>query len=202
MFEEIKLERITRETEIRLTLNLNGNGSADIDTGIGFFDHMLELFAYHGFMDLKIDVEGDLYVDEHHTVEDVGIVLAQALARAIGEKRGIKRYGDISLPMDEVLVQVVLDLGGRSYYQDDLEFSREMVGDFPVELLVEFFRALTNNSGMNLHIRMLRSGNAHHLIEACFKAVGRALDQALTIEERLGNNPLSTKGSLKEGENV
>ncbi|NLM97642.1 MAG: imidazoleglycerol-phosphate dehydratase HisB [Halanaerobiaceae bacterium] len=199
MFEEVKLERITGETEIRVSLNLKGKGSADIDTGIGFFDHMLELFAFHGFLDLEIDVEGDLYVDEHHTVEDVGIVLGQAIARALGEKKGIKRYGDVTLPMDETLVQVVLDLGGRPYYLDDLEFSREMVGDFPVELLAEFFRALTNNCGMNLHIRMLRSGNAHHLIEASFKAFGRALDQALTIEERLGDSPLSTKGSLKEG---
>lgn len=196
IFERIRLERITEETEVRLALNLNGSGKVDIDTGIGFFNHMLELFAFHGFIDLEIDVAGDLYVDEHHTVEDVGIVLGQAIAKAIGKKRGLRRYGDITLPMDEVLVQAVLDLGGRPYYQDDLEFHREMVGDFSVELLSEFFRALTNNCGMNLHIRMLRAGNAHHLIEACFKAAGRAFDQALTLEERLGNKPLSTKGTL------
>ncbi|MFI5358797.1 MAG: imidazoleglycerol-phosphate dehydratase HisB [Halanaerobiales bacterium] len=192
----VEIERKTKETEIRLKINLWGSGNTDIDTGIGFFNHMLELFAYHGFIDLALNVKGDLYVDEHHTVEDVGIVLGQAISKALGERKGIRRYGDVTLPMDETLVQVVLDLGGRPYYEDNLQFSREMVGDFPVELVEEFFRSLSNNAGMNLHILMHRGGNNHHLLEACFKAFGRALDQALTIEERLGDSPLSTKGSL------
>ncbi len=195
-FKEIELERNTKETAIKLKLDLNGSGKISIDTGIGFFDHILELFSYHGFIDMNIEVDGDLYVDEHHTVEDVGIVLGQAVSKALGEKAGIRRYGNYTLPMDETLVQVVLDLSGRPYYADNLEFSREIVGDFPVELFAEFFRALTNNCGMTLHIRMLRSGNAHHLIEACFKAFGRAFDQALEIDDRLGNKPMSTKGSL------
>lgn len=196
IFPMVEIERKTRETEVRLKINLWGSGNTDIDTGIGFFNHMLELFAYHGFIDLALNVKGDLYVDEHHTVEDVGIVLGQAISKALGERKGIRRYGDVTLPMDETLVQVVLDLGGRPYYQDNLEFSREMVGDLPVELVEEFFRSLSNNAGMNLHILMHRGGNNHHLLEACFKALGRALDQALTIEERLGDSPLSTKGSL------
>lgn len=195
-FPMVEIERNTKETEIRLKINLWGSGNTDIDTGIGFFNHMLELFAYHGFIDLALNVKGDLYVDEHHTVEDVGIVLGQAISKALGERKGIRRYGDVTLPMDETLVQVVLDLGGRPYYEDNLQFSREMVGDFPVELVEEFFRSLSNNAGMNLHILMHRGGNNHHLLEACFKAFGRALDQALTIEERLGDSPLSTKGSL------
>lgn len=195
-FPMVEIERKTKETEIRLKINLWGSGNTDIDTGIGFFNHMLELFAYHGFIDLALNVKGDLYVDEHHTVEDVGIVLGQAISKALGERKGIRRYGDVTLPMDETLVQVVLDLGGRPYYEDNLQFSREMVGDFPVELVEEFFRSLSNNAGINLHILMHRGGNNHHLLEACFKAFGRALDQALTIEERLGDSPLSTKGSL------
>lgn len=196
IFPMVEIERKTRETEVRLKINLWGSGNTDIDTGIGFFNHMLELFAYHGFIDLALNVKGDLYVDEHHTVEDVGIVLGQAISKALGERKGIRRYGDVTLPMDETLVQVVLDLGGRPYYQDNLEFSREMVGDLPVELVEEFFRSLSNNAGMNLHILMHRGGNNHHLLEACFKALGRALDQALTIEDRLDDSPLSTKGSL------
>ena len=196
IFPMVEIERKTRETEVRLKINLWGSGNTDIDTGIGFFNHMLELFAYHGFIDLALNVKGDLYVDEHHTVEDVGIVLGQAISKALGERKGIRRYGDVTLPMDETLVQVVLDLGGRPYYQDNLEFSREMVGDLPVELVEEFFRSLSNNAGMNLHILMHRGGNNHHLLEACFKALGRALDQALTIEDRLGDSPLSKTGRL------
>jgi imidazoleglycerol-phosphate dehydratase len=201
LYNPVELERKTKETTINLKLILAGHGEATIETGIGFFDHLLELFACHGFFDLGLKAAGDLYVDEHHTVEDVGIVMGQAIRNALGEKAGIRRYGEITLPMDETLVQVVLDLSGRPYFADNLEFSREKVGGFPVELFAEFFRALTNNSGMTLHIRMIRSGNAHHLIEACFKAFGRALDQALTRDERLGNRPLSSKGSLAEGDN-
>lgn len=195
----ITLERKTRETEISLKLELAGEGKSKVATGIGFFDHMLELFAFHGFIDLELEVNGDLAVDEHHTVEDVGIVLGQALQQALGDRRGLKRYSNITLPMDESLIQVVIDLSGRPYYCDDFSFRRERVGEFPVELLGEFFRALVNNAGMTLHFLMLRNGNAHHLLEACFKGFGRALDQASLPEQRLREKPLSTKGSLSEG---
>ncbi|MEJ6951356.1 imidazoleglycerol-phosphate dehydratase HisB [Natronospora cellulosivora (SeqCode)] len=197
-FKEIDLERITKETDIKLKLKLSASREIDIDTGIGFFDHMLELLAFHSFMDLELKVDGDLYVDEHHTVEDVGIVLGQAIKEALADKAGIKRYADITLPMDECLVQVALDLSGRAYYQDDLQFTRESVGDLPVELVEEFFRALSNNAGITLHIRAIRNGNAHHLIEACFKAFARAFDQAISIDDRLAGKPLSTKGMLGE----
>jgi imidazoleglycerol-phosphate dehydratase len=194
------LERKTKETEISLKLTLTGKGKSEIETGLGFFDHMLTLMNRHGFLDMELFVKGDLNVDEHHTVEDVGIVFGQALKKALGDKGGIRRYGEVTIPMDEVLVQVVLDLSGRPYYLDDLSFSREQVGDFPVELTGEFFRALASNAGMTLHIRVLRNGNTHHLIEACFKAFGKALDLAISPEPRLNEQPLSTKGSLGEGE--
>lgn len=196
----VKLTRKTTETDIEMILDLVGSGKTEINTGIGFLDHMLELFCCHGFIDLNLKVNGDLGVDEHHTVEDIGIVLGQGVRKQLKDSAGIRRYGDITLPMDECLVKVVLDLSGRPYYEDNLEFSREQVGDFPVELIAEFFRSFTNNGGITLHILMLRKGNAHHLIEGCFKAFGRALDQALMVEERLVNKPLSTKGSLGEGE--
>lgn len=195
----VEIERKTGETEINLKLNLSGTGKTHIDTGIGFFNHMLELLCFHGFIDLELVVRGDLKVDEHHTVEDTGIVLGQAIKKALGDKSGIRRYGNVTLPMDEVLVQVVLDLSGRPYYCDDLVFSRERVGEFPVELFAEFFRALAANSEMTLHFITLRNGNAHHLIEACFKAFGRALDQATRVDTRLQDKPLSTKGRLQEG---
>ncbi|QTL99053.1 imidazoleglycerol-phosphate dehydratase HisB [Iocasia frigidifontis] len=200
MSSMIKIERETAETSISLELELYGSGKAEIDTGIGFFDHMLNLISFHGFMDLKLTVQGDLEVDEHHTVEDVGIVLGQAIKKALGDKAGIKRYGNVTIPMDEVVMQVVLDLSGRSYYAADLEFSRECVGAFPVELFAEFFRSLSSNAGMNLHFMMIRGGNAHHVIEGAFKAFGRALDEATSIDQRIGNKALSTKGSLGEGD--
>ncbi len=194
------LERKTTETEIGLKLNLAGKGKGKIKTGLGFFDHMLNLMTRHGFMDMELSVKGDLHIDEHHTVEDVGIVLGQALKKALGDKGGIRRYGEVTIPMDEVLIQVIMDLSGRPFYLDDLTFSREQVGDFPVELIREFFRALASNAEMTLHIRVLRSGNTHHLLEACFKALGKALDLATSSEPRLNKQPLSTKGSLGEGE--
>ncbi|ACL68982.1 imidazoleglycerol-phosphate dehydratase HisB [Halothermothrix orenii] len=195
----VEITRKTKETKIKLNLDLDGQGRAKINTGIGFFDHMLELWAVHGFFDLVLSVEGDLEVDGHHTVEDTGIVLGEGLKKALGNKAGLKRYGNVIIPMDESLVLVSLDLSGRPYYEDDLVFNRTQVGGFPVELLEEFFRALTNNAGITLHIKMLRGKNTHHLIEACFKGFGRALDVALTGEERLNNTPLSSKGSLGEG---
>lgn len=197
---QAEISRKTAETDIDLKLDLNGTGKYKIDTGIGFFNHLLELFACHGFLDLVVRACGDLEVDEHHTVEDVGIVLGKALAKALGDKAGLTRYADLTLPMDETLVQVVIDLSGRPYYQDDLVFSREMVGGFPVELMGEFFRSLVYNAGITLHIRMLRGGNIHHLLEGCFKAFGRALGAASRQDSRLGNRVLSSKGTLGSGE--
>ncbi len=196
----VTIERNTAETEIKLSLNLQGEGKYNIDTGIGFFDHMLELWTRHGFFDLDLHVDGDLYVDGHHTVEDTGIVIGQAINKELGLKKGIKRYGDVILPMDECLVIVAVDLGGRSYYNSDLNFNRENVGNFPVELFDEFFIALTANANFNLHFKMLKGGNTHHMLEACFKGFARAFDKAVQAEPRLGKNPLSTKGRLSEGD--
>jgi imidazoleglycerol-phosphate dehydratase len=193
------LHRETRETNIELSLNLYGKGESKINTGIGFFDHMLELWSRHGFFDLELTVKGDLYVDEHHTVEDTGIILGQAIKKELGDKIGIKRYGSTILAMDETLVLVALDLSGRSLYKDDLVYGREKVGEFPVELVSEFFRSLSNNAEFTLHFKMLEGGNTHHLIEACFKGFARSLDEAIQADKRLGNKPLSTKGILKEG---
>ena len=192
----VKLKRETKETKISLELELVGKGDYRVDTGIGFFDHMLELWSKHGFFDLNLEVQGDLEVDAHHTVEDTGIVLGRALAKALGERNGLKRYAQVVLPMDEVLLLAVVDIGGRSYYDDDLVFGAERAGDFPVELTGEFFRALTAEAGICLHFKMLSGGNSHHLLEACFKSCGRVLDQALQTEKRLSGSPLSTKGSL------
>ncbi len=194
----INIERKTAETEINLELNLYGEGKYELDTGIGFFNHMLELMAKHGFMDLKLSVNGDLDVDEHHTVEDTGIVIGQAIKRELGDCKGISRYGNLLLPMDESLIMVAIDLSGRPYYEDDLVFTRTEVGEFHVELMEEFFRSLTNNAEFNLHFKMLNGGNNHHLIEACFKGFGRALDQAIRPDNRLKGKALSTKGSLNE----
>ncbi len=195
-----KIERKTAETNIELELNLQGQGKYDIDTGIGFFNHMLELWTGHGFFDVVLKVDGDLKVDEHHTVEDTGIVMGQAINKELGERKGIKRYGEVILPMDESLIIAAVDLGGRAYYNSNLAFSREKIGDFPAELFDEFFIALTANANFNLHFRMLQGGNNHHLMEASFKGFARALDNALKKEPRLGENPLSTKGKLGEGD--
>ncbi len=194
----VKLERNTNETNIKLELDLFGEGEYDINTGIGFFDHMLELWCKHGFIDLKLKAEGDLEIDKHHTVEDIGILLGQAMNKQLGQRGGITRYGDFTLPMDEVLVQAVVDLGGRSYYKSNLESDRTEINGFPIELVDEFFRALTSNGCLNLHFVVIRNGNAHHLIEGVFKAFARATDQALRPDDRLEGRPLSTKGSLGE----
>lgn len=187
--------RKTGETDIQITLNLDGTGKADIDTGIGFFDHMLNSFARHGLFDLKVSVQGDLEVDSHHTVEDTGIVLGQAIKEAVASKKGIKRFGNFILPMDETLVLCALDLSGRPYLQEDMEFTVPKVGDFDTEMVHEFFYAVSYAAKMNLHLKMLDGKNNHHIIEAAFKAFAKALDQAVSYDERI-MDVLSTKGSL------
>ena len=190
-----EIKRNTSETKISLTLNLDGSGKADIDTGIGFFDHMLDAFARHGFFDLTVRVKGDLMVDTHHTVEDTGIVLGQAIAQAAGDKKGIRRYGSFALPMDETLILCSLDLCGRAYFAEDIHFTAERIGAFETETMREFFLALASNAAMNLHLVMLRGGNNHHIAEASFKAFAKALDMAVSYDERV-DGVLSTKGSL------
>ena len=189
------IKRDTKETRIALTLSLDGTGSADIDTGIGFFDHMLDGFARHGFFDLSVKVDGDLFVDGHHTVEDTGIVLGQAIAEAVGDKKGIKRYGYFLLPMDDALVACAVDLCGRPYINFDYEFNVPMIGGLDTQLIREFFYAVSYSAGMNLHIKVLDGINGHHVAEAMFKAFSKALDMAVSNEPRL-DGVLSTKGSL------
>ncbi|MCR4896952.1 MAG: imidazoleglycerol-phosphate dehydratase HisB [Lachnospiraceae bacterium] len=192
---DAKITRKTRETDIAIELNLDGSGKADIATGIGFFDHMLEGFTRHGFFDLKCKVKGDLQVDGHHTVEDTGIALGSAIKEALGDKVGIRRYGYFILPMDEVLVLCAVDLSGRPYLRFEHSFKAPMVGALDTELVHEFFYALSYSAGMNLHIKVLESGNAHHEIEAMFKAFAKALDMAVSYDERV-EGVLSTKGTL------
>ncbi len=195
MARSAKIDRETKETKISVALELDGTGKSDISTGIGFFDHMLEGFSRHGFFDLNCHVSGDLQVDGHHTVEDTGIVLGQAIARAVGDKRGIRRYGSFILPMDETLVLCAVDLCGRPYLNFDAAFPTERVGGLDTELVREFFYAVSYSSAMNLHIKLLDGGNSHHMIEAMFKAFAKALDQAVGMDERIVD-VLSTKGSL------
>lgn len=190
-----QVSRVTGETQIQLTLNLDGSGRAEIQTGIGFFDHMLNSFARHGFFDLNLQVKGDLEVDTHHTIEDTGIVLGQAIRRAVGDKKGIRRYGSRLLPMDETLVLCALDLCGRPYLVYDLTLDRERVGELETEMVREFFYAVSYGAEMNLHLKQLSGFNNHHIIEAAFKAFAKALDEAVGYEPRL-TDVLSTKGSL------
>lgn len=190
-----QVDRTTKETDIHITLNIDGSGKSDIQTGIGFFDHMLEGFSKHGFFDLSCQVKGDLYVDGHHTVEDTGIVLGQAIKEAVGDKKGIRRYGYFILPMDETLALCAVDLCGRPYLRFECDFPVERVGALDTELVKEFFYAVSYSAGMNLHIKMLSEGNAHHMIEAMFKAFAKALDMACSRDERI-NDVLSTKGAL------
>lgn len=187
--------RKTKETDISLHLNLDGTGSSSINTGIGFFDHMLDGFARHGLFNLKVNVAGDLAVDCHHTIEDTGIVLGNAIKEAVGDKKGIRRYGSCILPMDETLVLCAVDLSGRPYLVFDGEFTTDCVGYMDTEMVKEFFYAISYTAGMNLHIRVLSGGNNHHMIEAMFKAFAKALDQATVIDPRI-TDILSTKGSL------
>ncbi|MDO4296002.1 MAG: imidazoleglycerol-phosphate dehydratase HisB [bacterium] len=190
------LVRNTKETQISLRLNLDGSGKAEISTGIGFFDHMLDSFARHGFFDLRLQVHGDLQVDTHHTIEDVGIVLGQAIREAAGDKKGIVRYGSKILPMDEALLLCSLDLSGRPYYVQDVTLSVERIGAFETEMFHEFFYALSYSAAMNLHIRQLAGSNSHHIVEGAFKAFAKALDEALSFDERI-QGVLSAKGSLE-----
>ena len=187
--------RKTKETDIKINLNIDGTGKAEIDTGIGFFDHMLNSFARHGLFDLKVNVAGDLAVDCHHTIEDTGIVLGNAIKEAVGDKKGIRRYGSCILPMDETLVLCAVDLSGRPYLSFDGNFTVERVGYMDTEMVKEFFYAISYTAGMNLHIKVLTPGNNHHMIEAMFKAFARALDEATSYDPRI-TDILSTKGSL------
>lgn len=190
-----EVTRKTKETDILIRLDLDGTGKSEVSTGIGFLDHMLEGFARHGFFDLTCTVKGDLHVDGHHSVEDTGIVLGQAIAKALGEKKGICRYGSFLLPMDDALVLCAVDLSGRPYLNFDTVFSVERVGELDTELVREFFYAVSYSAGMNLHLKTLDGRNAHHIIEAMFKAFAKALDQAVSRDKRI-EDVLSTKGSL------
>ena len=190
-----QVNRKTKETDIQASLSIDGTGKSMINTGIGFFNHMLEGFSKHGFFDLNLNCEGDLAVDGHHTVEDCGIVLGTAIKEALGDKVGIKRYGSFVLPMDETLVLCAVDLCGRPYLNYDASFTTERIGYLDTELIREFFYAVSYSAGMNLHINVLDGGNNHHIAEAMFKAFGKALDEATTIDPRI-HEVLSTKGSL------
>ena len=190
-----QIQRKTKETDIQVKLNLDGSGNSVINTGIGFFNHMLEGFSKHGFFDLNLNCEGDLAVDCHHTIEDCGIVLGNAIREALGDKSGIKRFGSCILPMDESLVLCAIDLSGRPYLVFDGEFTTEKIGYMDTEMVKEFFYAISYSAGMNLHIKVLTPGNNHHMAEAMFKAFARALDEAVSHDPR-DQGTLSTKGSL------
>ncbi|EKN00601.1 MULTISPECIES: imidazoleglycerol-phosphate dehydratase HisB [Acidocella] len=190
------LSRKTNETDIVVTVNLDGTGKADVDTGVGFFDHMLESFARHGLIDISVIAKGDVHIDSHHTVEDVGIVLGQAIANALSDKRGIQRFGQAAVPMDEALVEAVIDLSGRAFVAWNVNFERPMLGEMDTQLVEEFFRAFAGNGFFNLHVRQLAGHNAHHVAEACFKAVARALRAAIAPEPRIAGQIPSTKGAL------
>lgn len=187
--------RTTKETDIKMTLNLDGSGKAEIHTGIGFFDHMLDCFARHGMFDLSVECKGDLSVDCHHTVEDTGIVLGTAIKEALGDKAGITRYGSATLPMDEALVLCAVDLSGRPFLQFDPQFSTQRIGDLDTEMIREFFYAVSYSAAMNLHLHEFYGENAHHVAEICFKAFARALDAAVSVDPRV-NGVWSTKEVL------
>ncbi len=195
MARSAELSRKTAETDIEMKLFIDGSGNSSVDTGIGFLDHMLTLFSKHGLLDLQVKACGDLRVDAHHTVEDVGIVLGQAIKQALGDKRSIKRYGTSYVPMDEALAMVSVDIGGRPYLVCNVKYTSERVGDMDTELVEEFFRAVSVNTGMNIHINVLYGSNNHHITEAVFKAFGRALDEAAGIDPRI-EGVMSTKGVL------
>ncbi|BFL47198.1 imidazoleglycerol-phosphate dehydratase HisB [Lactonifactor longoviformis] len=195
MSRKATVTRDTKETQIQLTLELDGSGSSSIDTGVGFFNHMMEGFTRHGLFNLTLKVNGDLEVDDHHTIEDTGIVLGTAIAQAVGDKKGIRRYGSMILPMDETLVLCAIDLCGRPYFSFDGEFTRDKVGDMETEMIREFFYAVSYSAGMNLHMKILTGGNNHHMAEALFKAFAKALDAAAAFDGRI-TDVLSTKGTL------
>jgi len=190
-----EISRQTKETKIQLALNLDGTGAASIKTGVGFFDHMLDLLSRHSLIDLTVEAQGDLHIDAHHTVEDVGIVLGQAIEKSLGDKRGIFRYGWAIVPMDECLAQVAIDLSGRPAFVFNVKFRGDSIGDFPVELVEEFFKSVATNAKLNLHITVPYGGNNHHIAEAIFKATAKALRQAVSNDPRNPQVP-STKGTL------
>lgn len=190
-----EVSRKTHETEVYVNLNIDGSGKYNVNTGIGFFDHMLSLFSKHGLFDLEVNAKGDLEIDTHHTVEDVGITLGLAFSKAIGEKKSIKRYGISYVPMDEALVRVSMDISGRPYLYYDMALNALRLGSFDTETVEDFMRAFAFNSGITLHVELLHGKNTHHIIEAAFKALGRALDEALKIDKRIDGIP-STKGIL------
>jgi len=191
-----EISRNTLETQIRVQLDLDGAGKSQLATGVGFFDHMLDQIARHGMIDLVIEAKGDLHIDAHHTVEDVGITLGQALAQALGDKKGLTRYGHAYVPLDEALSRVVVDLSGRPGLSFNVEFTRAMIGEFDVDLAREFFQAVVNHAGITVHIDNLRGDNAHHQAESVFKAFARALRMAVSADPRAGGMVPSTKGSL------
>ena len=195
MSRRAEIERNTKETKIKIALELDGTGKAELHSGIGFFDHMLDGFARHGLFDLTVHVNGDLDVDCHHTVEDTGIVLGNAIREAVGDKKGIRRYGSCILPMDEALVLCAVDLSGRPYYVSDASFSAPMIGDLDTETISEFFYAVSYSAAINLHFKVFSGSNSHHICEAMFKAFAKALDAAVAVDPRI-TDVLSTKGSL------
>lgn len=190
------IERKTRETEIMVSLDLDGTGDYDVDTGIGFLDHMLESFARHAMIDLKVRAQGDLHIDFHHTTEDTGIVIGQALMKALGDFKGIRRFGEATIPMDETLTRCAIDVSNRPYLIWKVQFSRPKLGEMDTELFKEWFQAVAQNAGITLHVENLYGENNHHIVESCFKAFARALRQAVETDARLGDAYASTKGVL------
>ncbi|HYL58853.1 MAG TPA: imidazoleglycerol-phosphate dehydratase HisB [Candidatus Acidoferrales bacterium] len=189
------VERKTRETSVAVTLKLDGSGRGESRTGVPFLDHMIESFARHGFFDLSVEARGDLHIDEHHTVEDVGIVLGRAFRTALGDRGGIRRFGEATVPLDEAVCTAIVDISGRSYLGYNVTIAQERVGNFQTELVHDFMKALTDEVGMNLHLNLVSGRNPHHIIEAAFKALARAMDSATAVEPRL-TGVLSTKGTL------
>ena len=191
-----EIRRSTKETELFVRVDLDGRGDASVKTGLGFFDHMLDALARHGLLDLTVEAQGDLHVDGHHTVEDTGIAIGMAVERALGDRAGIRRYGDAVVPLDDALVRAAIDVSGRPYLHYDVDIPKwQMLGDYDVFLTPEFFRALVLNAGLTAHVDLIRGDNPHHIVEATFKAFARALDAATAIDPRVGGVP-STKGSL------
>jgi imidazoleglycerol-phosphate dehydratase len=195
MSRQATIERVTKETQIKLSLEIDGTGEAKICTSVSFLDHMLDLFARHGLFNLQVDAKGDIDIDFHHTVEDIGIVLGQALKEALGDKKGIRRYGQATVPMDETLASVAVDISGRPYLVYHVSLPKVKIGEFDVELVREFFQAVVNNLGVNIHVNAMYGDNVHHIVEACFKAFARAMDQATQVDPRI-EGVMSTKGKL------
>jgi imidazoleglycerol-phosphate dehydratase len=196
MDRKSNIQRKTKETDIQLSLNLDGKGLSKIDSGIPFIDHMLSLMAAHGFMDIQISAKGDIEIDDHHTVEDLGICIGMAINEALGEKKGIRRYGEATIPMDEVLSRVTIDISNRPFLAYRVSLSESKTGKFDVSLIKEFFRALVNYAGITMHVDLISGDDAHHIAESIFKAFARALDQAVDVENRLDSAVPSTKGLL------